>query len=360
MMNMSLDELATKELVPWDRQRLRTVCPATGTLLSARHQWEIDLATQLHEQWPTLEFDRATSPNGRNLWGLAYYTLFHSSGGQKFFHRREDLEAAGWILQSDRTFRHANGEVMVPVFEGQMVNRYDHRAKTYEGYSGPKKYGRAPGIPWVTDEQHADREFESEPRYWMEEDTASDRLSGTIGDRAMVAFRKIIRPWREQRSLRAALLFPSPATDAVPILALPLRHALSVVALLNSIVLDFLARVHVPGPNLNPWVISQCAAPPPETLDPVCAELAERLSVTSHKLADVYGFTLHPWVAKERPDLEAECDARVARSYGLTRDQYDRLFDHFEVMARVERARYGEERTRRLCLEAFDRLEQEN
>ena len=122
---------------------------------------------------------------------------------------------------------------------------------------------------------------------------------------------------------------------------------------------DFLARVHVPGPNLTPWVVSQCAAPPPETLDPVCAELAERLSVTSRKLAEAYDFTGHPWVPGERPGLEAECDARVARSYGLTRDQYDRLFDHFEVMARVERGRYGEERTRRLCLEAFDRLEQE-
>ncbi len=40
-------------------------------------------------------------------------------------------------------------------------------------------------------------------------------------------------------------------------------------------------------------------------------------------------------------------------------DQYDQLFEHFAVLGRVERARFGEERTRRLCLEAFDRLEKE-
>jgi hypothetical protein len=359
MMNMSLEELATKELVSWDRQRLHTVCPATDTLLSARYEWEIELVTELHARWPTLEFDRTTTPNGTNPWQIAYYQLFNSSTAQGLFERREELDARGWTVQSDRTFRHLDGRAALPVFEGQMVNRYDHRAKTYEGYSGPNKYGRAPGIPWVTDEQHADPEFQSEPRYWMEESVARERLSQTIGDRAMVAYRNVVRPWREQRSLRAALLFPGPATHAVPILALPFRHALLLVALVNSIVFDFLARLHVPGPNLTPWVVSQCSAPPPEALDAVCTELAERLSVTSRKLANAYGFTLHPWLPEERPYVEAECDARVARSYGLTRDQYDRLFDHFEVMARVERARYGEERTRRLCLEAFDRLEQE-
>ena len=128
---------------------------------------------------------------------------------------------------------------------------------------------------------------------------------------------------------------------------------------MNSTVFDFLARVHVPGAHLTPWVLSQCAAPPPEALDPRCAELAGQLSVTSAKLAETYSFPLHVWDPEERPFLEAECDARVARSYGLSRDQYDQLFEHFAVLGRVERARFGEERTRRLCLEAFDRLEKD-
>lgn len=48
---------------------------------------------------------------------------------------------------------------------------------------------------------------------------------------------------------------------------------------------------------------------------------------------------------------------RVALSYGVHRDEYDRLFDHFEVMGRVEISSVGEYRTKRLCLEAYDRLE---
>jgi hypothetical protein len=156
-----------------------------------------------------------------------------------------------------------------------------------------KKYGRAPGIPWVTDNQHADNGFEVEARYWMMEHVAKKRLAATIGDRAMVVYRDVTSTWRNSRSIKAALLFPTPVTHKLPILAVSPERAHLFLALVNSIVFDFLARVHVPGGSLTPWVISQCAAPPPEAFDPACAELAERLSVTSRKLAEAYSFTLH-------------------------------------------------------------------
>jgi len=256
--------------------------------------------------------------------------------------------------------RHPDGRVAVPLFEGQMLNRFDHRAKTYEGYTGTKKYGRAPGILWTSDEQHREPNFEIEPRYWMLVSTWEARRMATVGDRSMVGYRFVGGAiWRNSRSMKAALLFPTPTTHMLPILAVPREHALAFLGLVNSCVFDFLARIHSPGSHLPPWVLSQCAAPPPEVLDPICAELAGQLSVTSAKLSETYGFRLHAWDAEERPHLEAECDARVARSYGLSRDQYDQLFEHFSVLGRVERARFGEERTRRLCLEAFDRLEKE-
>jgi hypothetical protein len=359
MRSITTDEASIRPLVRWDAELLRTVCPATGTLISTRENWELDLALELHRRWPTLEFDRTTSPKGRNAWSLAYYTLFHSSGGQKWFHRPEELLALGFELAPDRSMRHADGRVAVPLFEGQMMNRFDHRAKTYEGYSGASKYGPKPNLPKVSDSQHADPTFEVEPRYWMWDEVATKRLDETIGDRALVAYRNVTRPDTDSRSIKAALLFPTPATHAIPLLAVPPELALAFLGLLNSTVFDFLARVHVPGANLTPWVISQCAAPPPELLDPCCADLAGRLSITSVKLADAYGLPLNKWDTETRSFLEAECDARVARSYGLSRDQYDQLFEHFSVLGRVEKVRFGEQRTRRLCLEVFDRLEQE-
>jgi hypothetical protein len=361
MLNMRKEEAVDRELVPWNYERVRTVCPATGTLLSARERWEIDLATELQERWGTLSFDVKEGPLRANPWQIRYVTLFHSSGSQDLFWRRDWLEDERWELQLDRSFRHADGRVAVPVFEGQMVNRFDHRARTYQGYTGQKKYGRAPSIPWVKPGQHADPYFEVEPRYWMLQPDADKRLRATVSEDAIVAYRDVGAPWRNSRSVKAALLFPTPATHKLPILVIPESKALGLVALLNSTVFDFLARVHVPGASLTSWVLSQCAAPGPYDLDPESAHIAERLSVTSAKLSAAYDMALRAWNEEERPLLEAECDARVARSYGLTRRQYEQLFDHFDVMARVEQkpveqGGYGEYRTRRLCLEAFDRL----
>ncbi len=50
MRSMTADEAATRPLVRWDAELLRTACPATGTLLSARDDWELDLALELHRR----------------------------------------------------------------------------------------------------------------------------------------------------------------------------------------------------------------------------------------------------------------------------------------------------------------------
>jgi hypothetical protein len=157
-MAFSLGEAADPErLRLWTPATTVAFAPHTRTLPSVRHGWETDLAIALQERHPPLDFDTNLNPEATNPWQLRYTQLFNSSTGQKDFHRREDLEAGGFTLQVNREMLHPDGRRLVPVFEGQMINRWDHRAKTYEGYVGPNRYGRAPGIPWVTEVQHADR-----------------------------------------------------------------------------------------------------------------------------------------------------------------------------------------------------------
>jgi hypothetical protein len=74
-----------------------------------------------------------------------------------------------------------------------------------------------------------------------------------------------------------------------------------------------------------------------------------------------------PWDEDRRALLRAEIDARIARLYGLTRDQLRYILDPadvmgpsypsetFRVLQKNERDKYGEYRTRRLVLEAWDR-----
>ncbi|MBM4437699.1 MAG: hypothetical protein FJ029_10805 [Actinobacteria bacterium] len=74
------------------------------------------------------------------------------------------------------------------------------------------------------------------------------------------------------------------------------------------------------------------------------------------------------WNAKRRTELRAELDAYCAHLYGLSRDDLRYILDPqdvlgpdypgetFRVLKQNELKRYGEYRTRRLVLEAWDRL----
>jgi hypothetical protein len=75
-----------------------------------------------------------------------------------------------------------------------------------------------------------------------------------------------------------------------------------------------------------------------------------------------------PWDEKRRARLRAELDAYYAHLYGLTRDELCYILDPkdvygedfpgetFRVLKENELRRYGEYRTRRLVLDAYDEL----
>lgn len=351
MLNFSLDEAIEKDPTILTAEEVWVGCPLTGTLLSAPDKDRYQLAIDLHRRLRILDID------GENPWQITYATLFHSSGDSGLFLRKEDLEADGWVLGRDKVFRHPDGREALPVLEGQLVNMFDHRAKSYERYTGAKKYGRKPNVPATTDEEKADPQFEAEPRYWMDARVARERLEATVGNRAMVTIRDVGRPWTDQRIVRATLVPRLPATDTIPVLAIPVELVREFSGVLNSTPFDFLARAHMPSGHLaRTWVLSQIAVPRPG-LDSRIAELSERLSVTSTRLAEEYGFTLHRWDPEQRERDLVELDALVAKTgYGLSRDEYELILDSFDVMRRAQEKEHGEYRFKRLCLEAYDRI----
>jgi hypothetical protein len=98
------------------------------------------------------------------------------------------------------------------------------------------------------------------------------------------------------------------------------------------------------------------------------------LTYTSHAMrpwAEDLGHSGPPfaWDETRRAELRAELDAFFARKYGLNRDELRYVLDPadakgpdypsetFRVLKTKEIARYGEYRTQRLVLEAWDKLE---
>ena len=145
----------------------------------------------------------------------------------------------------------------------------------------------------------------------------------------------------------------------------------------SSYVADFAARQKVGGTNLSFYFIQQFPVLSPSAF--TSADLGFltprvlELTYTSHAMrawAEDLGHCGPPftWEEDRRALLRAELDAFFARKYGLTRDELRYVLDPadakgadypsetFRVLKSKEEARYGEYRTQRLVLEAFDEL----
>ncbi|MBP9059154.1 MAG: N-6 DNA methylase [Rhodoferax sp.] len=148
----------------------------------------------------------------------------------------------------------------------------------------------------------------------------------------------------------------------------------------SSLVLDFCARVKVGGTHLTYGYLKQFPVLPPDCYtDADLAFIVPRvleLTYTAHDLsgwAQDLGYNGPPFAfdPDRRATLRAELDAYYARLYGLTRDELRYILDPadvmgadypsetFRVLKNSELREFGEYRTQRLVLEAWDKLERE-
>jgi len=150
------------------------------------------------------------------------------------------------------------------------------------------------------------------------------------------------------------------------------------VANANSLTLDFVVRNKMGGTHLSDYITKQIPFLPPNFYtEPRLAFITPKvleLSYTSHSLAPFARDLGHDgppfvWDEDRRAYLRADLDAFYARAYGLTRDELRYILDPadvkgpdypsetFRVLKEKEIRQHGEFRTRRLVLEAWDRME---
>ncbi len=150
-----------------------------------------------------------------------------------------------------------------------------------------------------------------------------------------------------------------------------------VMANMNSLPLDWAVRLSVGGTHLSFFIIKQLPILPPEAFletspcGPAYVELIVprvlELTYTSYELesfARDLGYDGPPfrWNEERRHRLRSELDAIFAHMYGLEREELEWILDapepgvSFPTLKRNETKRFGEYRTRRLVLDAFDRM----
>jgi len=148
------------------------------------------------------------------------------------------------------------------------------------------------------------------------------------------------------------------------------------VAVLNSIPLDYVARQLISGTHLSDYIFRQLPIWRPELLTAHRKFLLPRVEELTYTTPEMRAFAediglghaMHVPCSDRRAILRAELDAYVAMMYGLSRDELRYILDPGEIMGEDyptetfrglknnEIARHGEYRTRKLVLDAWDRL----
>jgi hypothetical protein len=285
------------------------------------------------------------------------------------------------------------GEELLPLYEAKMINFYDHRAGTYEGRIDGRGYRV---LPSPTLEQYGDPNYLVQPFYWVgKQDTAERMIDGW--DRQWLLIFKDVTAATNERTVISTIIPMAGVGHTSPIIFSQKSPKLlaSLLGNFNCLTLDYVARQKVGGLHLTYFYVKQFPVLPPETYTEAdLAFIVPRVLELTYTAWDMkpwaqdlgydgepftFGGSGHPALpphkaipgqnTERRATLRAELDAWYARAYGLTRDELRYVLDPtgvegpdypsetFRVLQKNDLKNYGEYRTQRLVLEAWDKLE---
>lgn len=330
------------------------VNPNTQTCPVFRTRIDAELTKKLYRRVPVL----VNETTGDNPWGLHFR--------QGLFNMTSDSD-----LFFDEPAAH-----LLPLYEGKMIQAYDHRAASIVLHSANVNRDAQPEI--TTDEQHRNPFHQCKPRYWVGREHVDERLADWKKN-WLLGFKDVASTTNERTSIFTVLPRVG-AGHTLPIVFFKdsdVPKACCFLACCNSLVLDYVARQKLGGLHLTFGLIRQLPVLSPESFTDSDREFIVRrvlhLVYTSHDLAffaQELGFSGAPfkWDSSERGKILSELDAFCAHVYGLARSELAYILDPqdvlgpsfpgetFRTLKERDIEKYGEYRTRRLVLESFDKL----
>ncbi|WP_195905387.1 hypothetical protein [Parafrankia elaeagni] len=282
------------------------------------------------------------------------------------FEFEEDLVGRGWVADENVFVR--DGDRMLPLVEGKNIHNYDHRFATFGGATQAQINKGT--LPKLDDNQHDDPGGSFWPRYWVAEGSVYKALKDRWDRDWLLAWRDVARN-DEERTLMATILPFSAIGHTAPLMITSNGEIAGLQANLSSLALDYVTRQKLGGAHLTFGLMMQLPVLPPEVyvrptpwdegveLRDWVADRVVELSYTSWDMA-AYAEELHDdgppfrWVPERRAQIRAELDAAYLHLYGLARDEVEHVIDSFFVLRKNEEKTFGEFRTRRLVLTAYD------
>ncbi len=371
-----LEELNDPErCFPLTSEDFSLINPNTGTMPIFRSKRDAELTREIYKRAPVL-VDRSSGEEVKT-WPVKYSTMFHMTNDSGSFRTREELEETekAYPIRGNR-FGSPKGE-WVPLYEGKMVQAFDHRAASI--FINTENRHRPAQTRPATSEEHRNPNWFPEPQFWvLGSETSFPKAPCIIGFKHVTAT-------TNARSVIATFIPGVGVGNSLPILSagdykeISSTDAMIILANLNCIPLDFVARQKIQGQNLNLFIMEQLPVVPldlfetvffgPKTAGEIVHEAVLELVYTAHDMApfardvgyvDEDGEARPPflWDEKRRLRLRAKLDAVFFHLYGVTdRDDVRHIFSTFPIVETQETKAYGSYLSCELCLGYMNALE---
>jgi hypothetical protein len=343
---------------------LNRLNPNTGTLPIFLSRWDADITLGVYARHPVLFRDHGDEANP---WGLSFMRMFDMANDSGIFVPANEL-----IQAADGTRADHNRKPCLPLYEPKMLHHFQHRHGDYA--LAKIMVGReVRAIPTPAAISLDDPYFEVTSRHYVRKDIVDNRLSGKWDRDWLLGWRDIATNL-DFRTLIPCVIPRSGVGHVFPLALLGQpQNAYLLHASWSSLACDYIARQKMSGTHMTYGVLTQLAVPHPGYFsrsapwqtDTTLAEWIRpyvlELSYTSHQMrpyAEEMGDAGQPfrWSVTRRVLLRAEHDAAFMHIYGYTRSEVEHVLDSFPVMRRYEERDLGEFRTRRLVLDAYDRM----
>ena len=333
---------------------------------------------------------------GENPWNVKFSRMLDMSNDSYLFRTYAQLTAQGATLNGN-TFTTVDGETYVPLYEGKMIWHYNHHFGSWS-----TEGERPNSINMPSEDELANPDSCIMPWYWVPLAAVKERLVKYDKDGNVVwewqkkwslCFRAISKPTNE----RTFVCSPIPNATGVGNSATLLyaergtMPVASLCAMLSSIVFDYTIRQKVGGKNISTFFVKQFPVLTPDQIPSVMQwQIVKRVAELCYFNHDMDGWASElweemseeqrselpqlgahqPWVynPERRAVLQAELDAIFAHLYGLDTEDLHYILDPedicgkgsinetFRVLKDNELRQYGEYRTKRLVLEAWNKF----
>ena len=355
-------------LAPDDFARVN---PNTGTAPVFRTRRDADLTRRIYKSHPVL-VDRSGGEE-RRAWPVRYHRMFDMTNDSGLFRTAAQLDAGGFYRIAGNRWKRG-AELCLPLYEGKMVQAFDHRAASV--VVNPDNLNRPAQPREATPDQHADPDWLPDPQFWVPADAC--RWDWPL--EWVVGFKEITAPTNHRTVIGS--VFPKAAFGNKTPIFLPMsgadvemtdaykEAAPLLVANLNAMAFDFVARQKVHGQTLNLFIVEQLPVIAPGDYDRRFGAATARELVRDHVLRLTY--TAHdltpfardlgcdgppfPWDPEQRRHLRARLDALYFHLYGLSREDAVYVLDTFPIVRRQDEAACGRYRTRDLILAYMNAL----